>query len=80
APLAVTGTLSLPAGTVVVEIDGAVANPAAYGVVMTWSGLLNDHGAVWEVRGGRTQTAVIVDADAKQIRLVTPTGTLFFVL
>ena len=46
----------------------------------TWSGLLNDHGAVWEVRGGRTQTAVIVDADAKQIRLVTPTGTLFFVL
>ena len=79
APLAVTGTLSLPAGTVVVEIDSAAANPAAYGVVMTWSDLLNDHGAVWEVRGGRTQTAVIVDAGAKQIRLATPTGTLISV-
>ncbi|MBP7637800.1 MAG: hypothetical protein KBA18_07975, partial [Kiritimatiellae bacterium] len=77
ASLAVSGELSLPAGTVVVEIDSAAANPAACGVVMTWSGLLNDHGAVWEVRGGRTQTEVIVDAGAKQIRLATPTGTLF---
>jgi len=79
ASLAVSGELSLPAGTVVVEIDSAVANPAAYGVVMAWSGLLNDRGAVWEVRGGRTQTAVIVDMDAKQIRLATPTGTLISV-
>ncbi|MBP8800125.1 MAG: autotransporter-associated beta strand repeat-containing protein [Kiritimatiellae bacterium] len=75
-PLAVSGTLSLPADTVVIEIDSAVANPAAYGVVMTWSGLLDDHGAVWEVRGGRTQTTVIVDTEAKQIRLTTPIGTL----
>lgn len=71
-----SGTLSLPADTVVIEIDSAVANPAAYGVVMTWSGLLDDHGAVWEVRGGRTQTTVIVDTEAKQIRLTTPIGTL----
>ena len=75
-PLAVSGTLSLPADTVVIEIDSVVANPAAYGVVMTWSGLLDDHGAVWEVRGGRTQTTVIVDTEAKQIRLTTPIGTL----
>lgn len=79
APLSVTGKLSLPAGTVVVELDSAVANPAANGVVMTWSGTLDDHGAVWEVRGGRAHAAVIVDADAKLIRLFTPTGTLISV-
>jgi len=71
--------LSLPAGTVIVEIDSVIANPAVHGVVMTWADQLNDCGTVWEVRGGRTQTAVVVDTSAKQIRLTTLIGTLLSV-
>ncbi len=78
-PLTVSGTLSLPAGTVIVEIDSVIANPAVHGVVMTWADQLNDCGTVWEVRGGRTQTAVVVDTSAKQIRLTTLIGTLLSV-
>ena len=73
------GNITLPRGTVVVDIQQAGANLAPRGTLLRYTGVLVDNGVTWSISGGRPQTKVVSDALHKTLRLSTPTGTAFFV-
>lgn len=73
APTQVSGDVSLPQGTVLVEIDAA--NNAPQGVLLQYAGTLVDNGAVWEISGGRSTTKIVHDVANKRLKISTMTGT-----
>lgn len=73
------GDLTLPQGTVTVDIDAAGSNPAPHGVLMRYTGTLTDNGVTWKFNGGRGATTVITDVANKLLYLSTPTGTIISV-
>jgi autotransporter-associated beta strand protein len=78
APLQV-GNLTLPDGTVTMEIASDLATPKPFGTLLTYTGELVDGGVVWHVVGGHSATCVEVDAVSKTVRLTTRTGTFISV-
>jgi hypothetical protein len=76
---ATVGDLTLPHGTVTVDIDAAGENPAPRGVLIRYTGTLTDNGVTWKFNGGRGATTVITDAANKLLYLSTPTGTMISV-
>jgi hypothetical protein len=73
------GNVTLPRGTVVVDIQQAGANPAPQGTLLRYTGVLVDNGVTWSISGGRPQTKVVSDVLHKTLHLSTPTGTAIFV-
>lgn len=70
------GDVTLPNGTVTVEIVSDLETPKPFGALLMYTGTLFDNGAMWNVVGGHSATRVEIDAVNKTVRLTTKTGTL----
>ena len=73
------GDLTLPQGTVTLDLGATGANPVPHGVLLRYTGTLTDNGAVWNIVGGGGSTVVQHDAAGKRFYVSTPTGTLISV-
>ena len=77
APTQVSGGVTLPQGTVLVEIDAA--NNVPRGVLLQYTGTLVDNGVVWEISGGGSTTKIVHDVENKRLQISTMTGTMLSV-
>lgn len=74
------GDLTLPNGTVTVDVTSDLGTSKPYGTLLTYTGTLVNNGVTWNVVGGHSATRVEIDETHKVVRITTKTGTLIRLL